>query len=55
MAQFSATAIIALYADHGTHKQFHSEFETDLYLTRLPSGKFDTTYLVGPANCLQPA
>ena len=45
-AQFNAAAIIALYADHGTHEQFHSEFKTDLDLTRLPSGKFDTNYLV---------
>jgi hypothetical protein len=43
---FSAADIIALYADHGTHEQFHSEFKTDLDLTRLPSGKFDTNYLV---------
>ena len=45
-AQFSGQDIIALYADHGTHEQFHSEFKTDLDLTRLPSGKFDTNYLV---------
>ncbi len=45
-AKFSAGEIIALYADHGTHEQFHSEFKTDLDLTRLPSGKFDTNYLV---------
>jgi hypothetical protein len=38
--------VIALYCDHGTHVQFHSEFKTDLDLTRLPSGKFDTNYLV---------
>jgi len=38
--------VIALYADHGTHEQFHSEFKTDLDLKRLPSGKFDTNYLV---------
>jgi hypothetical protein len=44
--QFSATDIIDLYADHGTHEQFHSEFKTDLDLERLPSGKFDTNYLV---------
>lgn len=44
--QFDAAAIIALYADHGTHEQFHSEFKTDLDLTRLPSGKFDTNYLI---------
>ena len=43
---FSPAAIIALYADHGTHEQFHAEFKTDLDLTRLPSGKFDTNYLV---------
>ena len=41
-AKFSAQEIIALYADHGTHEQFHSEFKSDLDLTRLPSGKFDT-------------
>jgi hypothetical protein len=44
--QFDAKAIIALYADHDTHEQFHSEFKTDLDLERLPSGKFDTNYLV---------
>ncbi len=44
--QFDARAVIALYADHGTHEQFHSEFKTDLDLERLPSGKFDTNYLV---------
>lgn len=44
--QFSATDIIELYADHGTHEQFHSEFKTDLDLERLPSGKFDSNYLV---------
>lgn len=38
--------VIALYADHGTHEQFHSEFKTDLDLERLPSGKFDTNMLV---------
>ncbi|NDZ13443.1 IS1380 family transposase [Variovorax sp. WS11] len=44
--QFDGKAIIALYADHGTHEQFHSEFKTDLDLERLPSGKFSTNYLV---------
>ena len=43
---FDAQAVIGLYADHGTHEQFHSEFKTDLDLERLPSGKFDTNYLV---------
>jgi len=40
-----AQRIIALYADHATHEQFHAEFKTDLDLTRLPSGKFSTNYL----------
>lgn len=44
--RFDEQAIIKLYADHGTHEQFHSEFKTDMNLTRLPSGKFDTNYLV---------
>lgn len=44
--RFGTGEIIALYADHGTHEQFHSESKTDLDLTRLPSGKFDTNYLV---------
>jgi hypothetical protein len=35
-----------LYKDHATHEQFHSEFKTDMDLERLPSGKFDTNYLV---------
>lgn len=45
-AQFDAKQIMALYADHGTHEQFHSEFKTDLDLERLPSGKFATNDLV---------
>ena len=44
--RLDARQIIALYADHGTHEQFHAEFKTDLDLTRLPSGKFDTNALV---------
>ncbi len=43
---FPPETIIALYADHGTHEQFHAEFKTDMDLERLPSGKFDTNYLV---------
>ena len=39
-------AIIALYADHGTSEQYHSEFKTDLDTERLPSGKFATNALV---------
>jgi Transposase DDE domain group 1 len=41
-----AEQVIALYADHGTHEQFHAEFKTDLDLERLPSGKFETNALV---------
>ena len=44
--RFNAGEIIALYGDHATHEQFHSEFKTDMDLERLPSGKFDTNYLV---------
>ncbi len=38
--------IIALYDDHGTSEQFHSEIKSDLDLERLPSGKFKTNDLV---------
>ena len=44
--KFSPTEVIALYCDHATHEQFHSEFKSDMDLERLPSGKFDTNYLV---------
>ena len=44
--RFEAADIIALYCDHATHEQFHSEFKSDMDLERLPSGKFDTNYLV---------
>ena len=44
--RLDAGQIIALYAEHGTHEQFHAEFKTDMDLTRLPSGKFDTNALV---------
>ncbi len=36
--------VIALYRDHGTSEQFHSEWKTDLDLERLPAGKFSTNY-----------
>jgi len=38
--------IIALYADHGTSEQYHSELKTDLDIERLPSGKFATNALI---------
>ena len=44
--KFSGEEVIALYCDHATHEQFHSEFKSDMDLERLPSGKFDTNYLV---------
>jgi len=42
----NAGQVIGLYAEHGTHEQFHSEFKSDMDLERLPSGKFDTNYLI---------
>jgi len=44
--RFPPSAVIDLYADHGTHEQFHSEFKTDLDLERLPSGQFATNDLI---------
>ncbi len=44
--KFDCAQVIALYCDHATHEQFHSEFKSDMDLERLPSGKFDTNYLV---------
>jgi hypothetical protein len=41
--------VIALYGEHGTSEQYHSEFKTDMDLERLPSGKFNTNDLV--LNC----
>jgi hypothetical protein len=35
----SAETVIALYHDHGTSEQFHSELKTDMNVERLPSGK----------------
>ena len=45
-AQFTMQEVIDLYKDHATHEQFHSEFKSDMDLERLPSGKFDTNFLV---------
>lgn len=44
--KFTMQEVIDLYKDHATHEQFHSEFKTDMDLERLPSGKFDTNFLV---------
>ena len=38
--------VIALYKDHGTSEQFHSEMKSELDLERLPSGKFVTNALI---------
>ncbi|AUW34247.1 IS1380 family transposase (plasmid) [Acidithiobacillus caldus] len=43
---FDPQSILALYADHATHEQFHAEIKTDLDLERLPSGKFATNDLL---------
>jgi hypothetical protein len=43
---YSDKQIIALYQDHATSEQFHSEFKTDLDIERLPSGKFATNDLI---------
>lgn len=44
--EYDEETIIALYAEHGTSEQFHSEFKSDLDIERLPSGKFATNALV---------
>ncbi len=44
--EISSEAVIALYADHATHEQFHAEIKTDLDLERLQSGKFATNDLI---------
>ncbi len=41
-----AENVIALYREHATHEQFHSEIKSDLDLERLPSGKFDCNDLI---------
>ena len=49
---YSDEQIIALYQDHATSEQFHSEFKTDLDIERLPSGKFATNDLIMTLECL---
>lgn len=51
-AHICAAQLIELYCQHGAHEQFHSEFKTDMGLERLPSGKFDTNYLVCQLACV---
>ena len=38
--------IIKLYHDHATSEQYHSELKSDMYIEKLPSGKFKTNYLI---------
>src|SRR5690554_4818744 len=45
-SDYNDAHIIALYRDHATSEQFHSEFKTDLDIERLPSGKFATNALI---------
>jgi hypothetical protein len=51
-AHITAAQVIELYCQHATHEPFHSEFKTDMGLERLPSGKFDTNYLVCQLACV---
>jgi hypothetical protein len=44
--------VIALYNDHATSEQFHSEIKTDMDMERLPSGKFSTNALILGLTCL---
>ncbi|MCC5846092.1 MAG: IS1380 family transposase, partial [Verrucomicrobia bacterium] len=41
-----ADTVIALYHDHGTSEQFHSELKSDLDVEHLPSGKFCVNQIV---------
>jgi len=38
--------LCALYHDHGTSEQFHSELKSDLDIEQLPSGKFCVNKIV---------
>jgi len=38
--------VIAIYREHGTSEQYHSELKSDMDLERLPSGKFATNSLI---------
>ena len=42
----SPETITALYNDHGTSEQFHSELKSDIGVERLPSGKMRVNALV---------
>lgn len=38
--------VVALYRDHGTSEQFHSELKSDMRVERLPSGKFAVNAMI---------
>ena len=42
----AASEVIALYHDHGTSEQFHSELKSDLDIEQLPSGKLCVNRIV---------
>jgi len=42
----SPETVIALYRDHGTSEQFHSELKSDMNVERLPSGKFAVNAII---------
>ena len=44
--------VIALYNDHATSEQFHSEIKSDMDMECLPSGKFATNALILALTCL---
>jgi len=44
--------VIALYNDHATSEQFHSEIKSDMDMERLPSGNFATNALILALTCL---
>jgi hypothetical protein len=41
-----AGTVIALYHDHGTMEQYHSEIKTDMNLERFPSGKYGVNQII---------
>lgn len=42
----AVTEVVALYHDHGTSEQFHSELKSDLDIEQLPSGKLCVNRIV---------
>jgi len=46
LVDMPAREVIALYHDHGTSEQYHSELKTDMDIERLPIGHFASNSLV---------